>query len=117
MVKHSIYTSKDARVLVLDDVRIKEINWQLIGAVNAMYEVFLKYGEIAMITGAYNSPAYPKGGIHDRGLAWDFRSSCISKPRLVLKEIEAILKSIDRRYRVLYHNVGYGYHYHIEFRP
>lgn len=68
------------------------------------------------MTGASQSEAYQKGGLHDQGLAWDFRSSDFKNPKSVLLELTAILHGIDKGFRVLYHDVGYGLHFHIEYR-
>jgi len=68
------------------------------------------------MTGASQNEAYAPGGIHDRAMAWDFRSKYLARPKAAFVELSKILKGIDTGFRVLYHDVGYGKHFHVEYR-
>jgi len=112
----SRFPIRNLQIEVLEGVVIKEVNWPMIMVVEAMFLVCWKRGVIPKMTGAAQNEAYPVGGIHDQGLAWDFRSSAFSDPKSVLLELTAILRGIDKGFHVAHHDVGFGFHFHIEYR-
>jgi len=107
--------SGELRVDLLPGVVIKTITREMVCALVVLYNVCQKQGVIPIMTGASQNKAYPKGGLHDRGLAWDFRSGHLPNPTGAFLEIVASLKSLDKGYRALYHDSGYGMHFHVEY--
>lgn len=107
---------RNLKVDVLKGVVIKEVNWPMLLAAEAMFLVCWKQGVTPKMTGAAQNSAYPKGGLHDQGLAWDYRSEHLKNPKAAFLELTAILRGIDKGFRTVYHDVGYGLHFHIEYR-
>lgn len=107
---------RNLKVEVLKGVVIKEVNWPMMIACEAMFLVCWKQGVLPVMTGASQSEAYVPGGIHDRALAWDFRSKHLARPKSAFLEVSKILSGIDKGFRVLYHDVGLGLHFHVEYK-
>ena len=97
-------------------VKIKVINSALVTVINIFSNICNKQGFALVLTGAYGEPIYPKGGYHDRGYAWDFVivNKCDNKS--IAHTLDGMLKLIDSKYRVIFHNAGNGWHYHVEYR-
>ena len=112
----SRFPIRDLKIELLKGVIIKEVNWPMMIVSEAIFLAGWKRGVTVKMTGAAQTEAYRPGGIHDQGLAWDFRSSDFNDPKSVLLELTAILKGIDKGFRVLYHDVGFGLHFHVEYR-
>ena len=112
----SRFPIRNLQIEVLEGVVIKEVNWPMIMVVEAMFLVCWKRGVIPKMTGAAQNEAYAPGGIHDQGLGWDYRSKDFNDPKSVLLELTAILRGIDKGFHVQYHDVGFGLHFHIEYR-
>ncbi len=116
MKRTSILAVRNLSVDIVEGATIKCINWPMIVASEIVFLVCMKQGEHAVLTGASQNEAYPKGGIHDRGMAWDFRSEHLPRPKSAFLELHRALTRLDSSFRVLYHDVGFGLHFHIEYR-
>lgn len=116
MTLASRFPIRNLRVEILKGVVIKEVNWPMMIAMEAIFLVCWKQGRLPVMTGASQSAAYSPGGIHDSGSAWDFRSKHLPRPKTAFLELAKTLKGIDVGFRVLYHDVGYGKHFHVEYR-
>lgn len=98
-------------------VRFKEINYPLLIMFEVVAKVFSEYGLVPTITGAYGEDIYPVNGVHDRGLAIDVRTRDVDRPSVMGADIERRLKAFDKGFRVLYHDSGNGWHFHIDYQP
>ena len=115
MKKQAGFPIRNLKVKILRGVYIREINWAMLTVAEVMFLVCMRQGRTPVMTGAAQSVAYRKGGLHDRGLAWDYRSEHLERPKAAFAELSKTLARIDKSFRVAYHDVGYGLHFHIEY--
>lgn len=107
---------KKLSIIVLDDVRIVEINAPMIGACYAYSRVCAEYGVHGVMTGAGKEPVYQHEPLHLKGFAWDFRSYIFPDPIEASERLSKILKEIDPAYRVVYIKPPKPVHFHVEWR-
>lgn len=108
--------SRYAYAKILPCVRFKEFNIIIFTIQKAFGQIASEYGVEPVITGAWGEDIYPKGGVHDKGNALDYRSRDFVRPIIVASDLERRLKLIDKGFRVLYHDSGNGFHFHIEWQ-
>ena len=108
----SLRVDPKLRILINPNVHIGALSWPMIEASLAVWEAYQIEGVRPIMTGAAD-PSYPKGGVHDRGLAWDFRIWALRDPARVAEAIRGKLQDIDKRWVVLYGDSGHQDHIHV----
>jgi hypothetical protein len=73
-------------------------------------------GAAVVITSGSDFDPSRKLPYHARGMAWDFRSHYFTDPSKTRGRIEELLRAVDNRFRVLYHDSGHGKHFHVEYQ-
>ena len=78
---------------------------------------YSKYGVTPLITSGTEFVKERKGKSHTRGVGMDFSVSNLSKDLATRKKQElAIQKSLQKKYRVEFHDAGTGHHLHVQER-
>ncbi len=105
----------NTNVFLLNTVRFKMITPSLITLLVVLSQAGEIFGCVSVITGAAYETYNPKG-YHGQGYAWDIRTKDIEDAfgyaAYILKE----LKSISKRYRIVYGNKTHTDHIHVEYR-
>lgn len=113
----AILFDSESTLPILKGAKIKEINPAILTMIVVYRRLCVEHRVKGSITGGYDEPCYPVGGIHDRGYALDFNSGVFQEPRGITVEFEKRLREIDDAFRVWYHDTGLGWHFHCEYRP
>lgn len=107
--------AKKLSIIVLDDVRIVEINAPMIGACYAYNRVCAENGVHGVMTGAGKESVYQREPLHLKGFAWDFRNYIFDDIPAAFARFVEILKAVSPHYRAVNMKPPRPIHWHVEW--
>jgi hypothetical protein len=102
---------------LLPEAKIKRLTVPILTIIRVYRDLCEEHLVEGCITGGWDNPAYPKGGVHDDGRALDLRSYIFNDPNAIAAELQSRLRLIDDGFGVLYHDAGSGMHFHCQWMP
>ena len=101
---------------IVTGAKLCVINDALLTALSVMTKLLHACGVPCIITSGCDPASTRHLPYHADGYAWDFRSRDLAEPLAVFSAMQSEFSSLDSRWRVLYHDQGFGYHFHVEYQ-